>query len=171
MTSVLGGRVVRESATSLTSGSQKPIGSHLLPQPPMLVRSAPSHLAAVFTIISCEVSKEKKKRGAHARRASGYRMLVGPRGRRAATGASVRLPVLCGAARPPRSSRSLARNTAGLVRALAPPSRACGVDPQSFRSLPRARTRCGSAWFCAAPPISGKQPLGALAAEHRLLSR
>ena len=117
-------------------------------------------------------SKEvKKKRGALARRASGYRMLVGPRGRRAATGASVRLPVLCGAARPPRSSRSLARNTAGLVRALAPPLRACGVDPQSFRSLPRARTRCGSAWFCAAPPISGKQPLGALAAEHRLLSR
>ena len=94
-------------------------------------------------------------------------MLAGPRGRRAATGASVRLPVLCGAARPPRSSRSLARNTAGLVRALAPPLRACGVDPQSFRSLPRARTRCGSAWFCAAPPISGEQPLGALAAERR----
>ena len=106
-------------------------------------------------------------RGARARRASGYRMLAGPRGRRAATGASVRLLVLCGAARPPRSSRSLAGNTAGLVRALAPPSRACGVDPQSFRSLPRARTRCGSAWFCAAPPISGEQPLGALAAERR----
>ena len=80
--------------------------------------------------------------------ASGYRMLAGPRGRRAAAGVSP-------------------GNTAGLVRALAPPSRACGVDPQSFRSLPRARTRCGSAWFCAAPPISGEQPLGALAAERR----
>ena len=79
---------------------------------------------------------------------SGYRMLAGPRGRRAAAGVSP-------------------GNTAGLVRALAPPSRACGVDPQSFRSLPRARTRCGSAWFCAAPPISGEQPLGALAAERR----
>ena len=167
MTVVLGGRVVRESATSLTSGSQKPIGSHLLHQPPMLVRSAPSHLAAVFTIISCEVSKEKKSgepmpgvrratacwwgRGAAAQLLgplSGYRCCAGPRGRRAATGASP-------------------GNTAGLVRALAPPLRACGVDPQSFRSLPRARTRCGSAWFCAAPPISGVQPLGALAAEGR----
>ena len=78
---------------------------------------------------------------------SGYRCCAGPRGRRAATGASP-------------------GNTAGLVRALAPPLRACGVDPQSFRSLPRARTRCGSAWFCAAPPISGEQPLGALAAER-----
>ena len=104
----------------------------------------------------------KKKRGARARRASGYRVLAGPRGRRAATGASVRLPVLCGAARPSRSNRGPLGNTAGLVRALAPPLRACGVDPQSFRSLPRARTRCGSAWFCAAPPISGEQPLGAM---------
>ena len=83
---------------------------------------------------------------------SGYRCCAGPRGRRAAAGVSP-------------------GNTAGLVRALAPPSRACGVDPQSFRSLPRARTRCGSAWFCAAPPISGEQPLGALAAEQAERSR
>ena len=167
MTVVLGGGVVRESATSLTSGSQKPIGSHLLHQPPCwfgeLRRTSPPSLRLLFHA-KC---RRKKKAGARARCASGYRMLAGPRGRRAATGASVGLPVLCGAARPPRSSRSLAGNTAGLVRALAPPSRACGVDPQSFRSLPRARQRCGSAWFCAAPPISGEQPLGALAAEGR----
>ncbi len=31
-----------------------------------------------------------------------------------------------------------AGKAAGLVRALAPPQRACGVDPQSVRSLPRA---------------------------------
>ena len=82
-----GGRVVivRESATSLTSGSQKPIGSHLLPQPPcwfgeLRRTSPPSH--DYYFMRSKEV---KKKRGARARRASGYRML-------------------CGAAGPPRSN-------------------------------------------------------------------
>ena len=151
-----------ESATSLTSGSSRPIGSHLLPQPPMLVRSAPSHLAAVSRLLFHAKCRRKKKREPvpGVRRAtvccagpraaaqllgprSGYHMLAGPRGRRAAAGVSP-------------------GNTAGLVRALAPPLRACGVDPQSFRSLPRARQRCGSAWFCAAPPISGEQPLGAM---------
>ena len=45
--------------------------------------------------------------------------------------ACVGLPYAGGAAGPPRSSWGPPGSAAGLVRALAPPQRACGVDPQS----------------------------------------
>ena len=95
-------------------------------QPPpssaaVLVRRAPSHLAAVFAIIiSCEVSKEKKMRGAHAR--------------------CVGLPCAGGAAGPPRSNWGLRRAT-GDVRgreaaAQQPESRRQTLRGSSERSRP-----------------------------------
>ena len=72
---------------------------------------------------------------------SGYRCCAGPRGRRAAAGVSP-------------------GNTAGLVRALAPPSRACGVDPQSTHvsHALRQRRECSRR---AAPPVSARIAAGA----------
>ena len=54
-----GGGSSRESATSLTSGSQKPIGSHLLHQPPCWFGALRRFLAAVSRLLF-QRSKEKK---------------------------------------------------------------------------------------------------------------
>ena len=123
---------MRESATSLTSG----IGSHLLPQPPMLVRSAPSHLAAVFYDCFRRSKEIKKKRGARARRASGYRML-------------------CGAARPPRSSwgrQEVLQGSSERSRPLDGLAALILRASAAFRALRQRRERSRR----AAPPVSAR---------------
>ena len=142
---------MRESATSLTSGSQKPIGSHLLPQPPCwfgeLRRTSPPSLRLLFHA-KC---RRKKKCGEPMPGASGYRVLAGPRGRRAATGASVRLPYAGGAAGPPRSSRSLAGEHCGARPSALSPLTGLRRDPRASAAFPQ---RCGSV-VDAAPPVFG----------------
>ncbi len=78
-------------------------------------------------------------------------MLAGPRGRRAATGASVRLPYAGGAAGPPRSSRSLAGKHCGARPSALSPLTGLRRDPRASAAFPQ---RCGSV-VDAAPPVFG----------------
>ena len=104
----------------------------------MLVRRAPSQsrrrrheYAAGSIIISCEVRKEKKA-------GSPCQACVG-------------LPVLCGAARPPRSSRSLAGERCGARPSALSPLTGLRRDPRASAAFPQ---RCGSV-VDAAPPVFG----------------
>ena len=101
-------------------------------------------------------------RGARARCASGYRMLCGAARRRAATGASVGLPCCAGPRGAPRRP-GLAGEHCGARRRSRPLYGLAALILRASAAF-HALGRCGSA-VCAAPPISGKQPLGALAAE------
>ena len=141
MTFVLGGGVVRESATSLTSGSQKPIGSHLLHQPPCwfgeLRRTSPPSHDYYFMR-----SKEVKKSGEPVpgvRRATVC--CAGPRGRRAAAG---------GHWEAPRGSSERSRPLNGLAALIL-------RAPTGSYALRQRRERSRR----AAPPVSARIEAGA----------
>ena len=170
MTVVLGGGDVRESATSLTSGSQKPIGSHLLHQPPCwfgaLRRTSPPSLRLLFHA-KCRRKKSGEPmpgvrratvcwrgRGAAAQLLgprSGYWCCAGPRGRRAA--AVVSPGTLRGSSERSRPLHGLA---ALILRASAA-FHALGRAAAALGFAPRRRYPANSRW-ARSPPNAENAP-------------